>query len=41
MRRTAGPGPVFWSVHSSGLPFAVEDGRFMLRANTANLNAAF
>lgn len=36
--RDAGPGPVAWSIHSTGsaTPFSVEDGRFTLTANNAN-----
>lgn len=38
--RDVGPGIVFWSVHSENAgspPFAVEDGRFTIDANVANL----
>lgn len=34
--RKASPGAVSWSIMSSGLPFAVEDGKFTLSANAAN-----
>lgn len=37
--RGANPGAVYWSIHSTGpgVPYAVEDGSFMLTANNANL----
>lgn len=37
--RGVGNGPVSWSVHDGGsvIPFAVEDGLFILSANNANL----
>lgn len=37
--REVGPGLVYWSIHTveSGIPFAVEDGNFMIEANLANL----
>lgn len=39
--RDVGPGVVFWSIHtttgSGDPPFAVEDGRFSVNANVANL----
>jgi hypothetical protein len=34
--RTAGVGPVTWSVHTGSTPFAVEDGSFLLQGNAAN-----
>lgn len=35
--RGVAPGPVFWSIHTSGPPaVAVEDGNFTLSANAAN-----
>lgn len=30
------PGPLTWSIHTSGSPVSVEDGSFILSANTAN-----
>jgi len=37
--RDVGPGTVFFSIHTTGdeIPFAVEDGRFNVVANAANL----
>jgi hypothetical protein len=35
--RNTEPGTVSWSIHSSGSPYAVEDGFFVLSANPANL----
>lgn len=35
--RGVDPGPVAWSIHSSGSTVAVEDGAFTLTANQANL----
>lgn len=37
--RNVGPGPVNFSIHSTGLavPLSVEDGSFTLKANNANL----
>ena len=36
--RDIGPGVVFYSVHSEGgPPFGVDDGRFSIEANAANL----
>lgn len=36
--RVSGIGTVSWSIHSDpGLPFAVEDGEFVLTGNPANL----
>lgn len=37
--RSTGPGPVNFSIHSTGsvVPLSVEDGSFTLKANNANL----
>lgn len=36
--RDIGPGEASWSIHSDpGIPFAVEDGTIVFRANAANL----
>lgn len=37
--RNVSPGLVNWSIHTenSGLPYGVEDGNFILTANSANL----
>lgn len=35
--RGVGVGTVNWSIHSAPTPAAVEDGSFLLTANTANL----
>lgn len=37
--RNVGPGPVNFSIHSTGgsVPLSVEDGAFTLKANNANL----
>ena len=37
--RNVGPGPVNFSIHSTGsiVPLSVEDGAFSLKANNANL----
>lgn len=37
--RNVGPGPVNFSIHSTGsvVPLSVEDGSFSLKANNANL----
>lgn len=37
--RSVGPGPVNFSIHSTGsvVPLSVEDGAFTLKANNANL----
>ncbi len=37
--RNVGPGLVYWSIHTEGaiVPYAVEDGRFNIEANAANV----
>lgn len=35
--RSIGTGNVYYSIHTQGFPAAVEDGRFILSGNLANL----